>query len=616
MPELNPIITHEMRSRWRGWRDFAIMFAYSSLLALAVGMLYASQVNFSTVYESQRRMAAVGHELFIGLTITQIVGWMLLAPSLTATSIAGEREHGMLDLLLLAPLGPWRIASGKLFATLAFAFLLMLAPLPIISLCFLMGGVSPDEFRIVALLELTTAATGAAIGLFTSAWCRRVSTALGLAFAIVFVWGLGSVIARAIVDAGWFKGTSVVEQTITFLLDLLWRTNPVVAAVEPYPATWSTIYGLPFDVPAWAISIALQLMLSLALFLSTLRALRQPLQEAEEEPQRDRRPRIALLRRRVRRADEGRPEPAPRPGVWWEHPLHSRIHYANPVLQREVQRKLRWRRLPARVRIPLLMLAAGMGYGYLRGLYEALSNRRPQDFYFTLTMIALLIVIITAAGMGAVAFAREREANTWESLRMSLLTPWEIIAGKLLGPLLFCDALAMSFWMLAAPGISAWVADADRWRMVSLTQAASILVITLTTVWFCVCWGLFISWSCRKIWVAMVSTIASLLCLYALVPTLLSVGAHDFEDMMMSFLRFWHPLFGFICAVSPSSSYHHQPGRFEVTVEYALTQLIMGGLLLGRLHHNVKLHLRHSELADFNYSRVESRIAPLTFTEP
>jgi len=41
----------------------------------------------------------------------------------------------------------------------------------------------------------------------------------------------------------------------------------------------------------------------------------------------------------------------------------------------------------------------------------------------------------------------------------------------------------------------------------------------------------------------------------------------------------------------------------------------MGGLLLAHLHHNIKLHLRHPQVADFN-SHVESRIAPLTFTEP
>ncbi|MDQ3815880.1 MAG: ABC transporter permease, partial [Armatimonadota bacterium] len=491
--ELNPIIIHEMRTRWRGWRDFAIMFVYASLLALAVGMLYAGQIHSSISYEPDRRMAAVGHQLFIGLTITQMLGWMLLSPSLTATSIANEREHGMLDLLLLTPLGPWRVASGKLLATLVFIFLLMLAPLPILSLCFLMGGVSPGEFRIVVLLQFVTAATGAVIGLFTSAWCRRVSTALGLAFTLVFSWGCGSVMALAIRDARWFKGTSLFDRVMVFLLDFIWRTNPAVAAVDPYPVTWSTVSGLPFDVPAWAISVALQVIMALLLFWSTLRALRQPLQEPHEKEPKAARQRGTTPLHSQEVPGEVPAYPSARSSqenasattnIWWEHPLHTLIRCANPILQRELQRKLRWRQPPRWVRILVLMIGLALGYGYLRSLLETLNHSNHTGFYWSITTLGLLILVIAAAVMGAVAFAREREANTWEPLQMSLLTPREIIRGKLIAALLSCGVLALIFWLLAAPAITGWRHSASPWREITVLDAASAFKIAVATIWF------------------------------------------------------------------------------------------------------------------------------------
>jgi hypothetical protein len=47
--------------------------------------------NSSVSLNSQ--MAEVGHNLFLLLSALQIGGWLLLGPSLTATTIAGEREQ-------------------------------------------------------------------------------------------------------------------------------------------------------------------------------------------------------------------------------------------------------------------------------------------------------------------------------------------------------------------------------------------------------------------------------------------------------------------------------------------------------------------------------------------
>ncbi|MDQ3815808.1 MAG: hypothetical protein M3347_18015, partial [Armatimonadota bacterium] len=101
------------------------------------------------------------------------------------------------------------------------------------------------------------------------------------------------------------------------------------------------------------------------------------------------------------------------------------------------------------------------------------------------------------------------------------------------------------------------------------------------------------SWECHKLWVAMSVTITSLLCLYALVPTFLGIAASNFEELMIYFLRFWHPFFVVICFVDSYVSNRYQVSGLQIMLEYVITLLIIGSVLLVRLHHKMRLHLRH-----------------------
>ena len=111
--ELNPVLTREVRARWRNWPAFLVVLAYAALLAVTVGWRYATALNAGagiTVATAPH----LGRELFITITVVQALGWMLLAPVLTATAIAGERERGTLGNLHLSCLTPQQICTGKL----------------------------------------------------------------------------------------------------------------------------------------------------------------------------------------------------------------------------------------------------------------------------------------------------------------------------------------------------------------------------------------------------------------------------------------------------------------------------------------------------------------------
>src|SRR4028119_245691 len=102
--QLNPIISRELRTRWRHWHGFALLCGYVALLAAAMCWLYADFVSRRQPAQGFRDIAqSTGHGLFLALTGMQTLGWMIMAPALTATSIAGERERGVLDARRLSP---------------------------------------------------------------------------------------------------------------------------------------------------------------------------------------------------------------------------------------------------------------------------------------------------------------------------------------------------------------------------------------------------------------------------------------------------------------------------------------------------------------------------------
>ena len=69
-----------------------------------------------------------------------------MAPALTASSIALERERGLLESVWLSQLHPGALVWDDYGRTLAFVFILQIALVPLLSSCLLLGGVAPLKF--------------------------------------------------------------------------------------------------------------------------------------------------------------------------------------------------------------------------------------------------------------------------------------------------------------------------------------------------------------------------------------------------------------------------------------------------------------------------------------
>jgi ABC-type transport system involved in multi-copper enzyme maturation permease subunit len=287
---------------------------------------------------------------------------MVLAPALTATGLAGERERGLLEGVQLSRMSPVQILWGKMLSALSFIVLMMPVALPITATCFFLGGMAPHELIVMTLLQLLTAANGASIGLFFSARSRRAQGALASAFVFTAAWSLGSYLAFG----QWLDSTVLMAPNSTWL-ELLWIlaigilgwSSPIAATIDVINPHAQTIMSrLPFGglfiyMPLWMVNIAVQLLASAVLLWLGTRALRRPMPDLVmtdrrwTDPVRERY--AQLMAASAARAANARERAASRlarkagNALLWELPLHKLIRFRNPILQREVRGKFRWR---------------------------------------------------------------------------------------------------------------------------------------------------------------------------------------------------------------------------------------------------------------------------------
>jgi len=188
--DVNPIIVKELRSRMRGARAFVIL---TGVLLLLGGVSYALYriVLATSRYSASPLSPQIGQALFSGLVFLELMMVCFITPAVTAGSISGEQEKLTYEMLLATPLRPISILWGKLFSSLSYVFLLIFAAVPMASLVFIFGGVTPRDMIKSLIVLVTIAVTLGVIGVFMSAWLRRTARATVLTYLVVLALLVG-----------------------------------------------------------------------------------------------------------------------------------------------------------------------------------------------------------------------------------------------------------------------------------------------------------------------------------------------------------------------------------------------------------------------------------------
>jgi ABC-type transport system involved in multi-copper enzyme maturation permease subunit len=234
-----PVLTQEMRIRQRGAKPFYIMMIYAAVLCVVVFLAFVSLTARGPTIDPYT-MAERGRLLFASLLYAQLAMIALIVPAYSAGAVSTERERGTIELLSLTLLSSSGIVVQKLAAAVAQAVMLVLVSLPITSIVFMFGGVSPLEVAAAYLLLVLTAGMIGALGIFCSCQFRttRGSTFTTYLSILVFLAGVpvfggllgwmasmnarGTTFCVTVVAAAAFAG-AVIAVTIYFIASAILR---------------------------------------------------------------------------------------------------------------------------------------------------------------------------------------------------------------------------------------------------------------------------------------------------------------------------------------------------------------------------------------------------------
>ena len=184
---INPILASSARRRMRSLRTPILITIYGAMIfAVGLGAAFGAFAS-STLSIFAMREGVTAYAAMLAIQFAMI---LLITPAMTAGSIAGERERQTLDMLLVTNTGSLRIVAGKLLESLGYVALLLVAALPTMCLTLITGGVTLADVLTGALFLLVTAFAALSVGVFASAVFRRTVTATVMAYLLVFLIGV------------------------------------------------------------------------------------------------------------------------------------------------------------------------------------------------------------------------------------------------------------------------------------------------------------------------------------------------------------------------------------------------------------------------------------------
>lgn len=176
----NPVLSRELLVNLRSPRAFLLQFAYVAFLGAVVYFAWPQG-------EGGAHLVGTGaaQRLFDLFFLGQFFLVALVAPTFAAGTITGEKERKTYEMLLASPLEPMTILVGKLLSSLTYIVLLIFSSLPLMILCFLLGGILLSEIARAYLVLILAAGTFGLLSVACSSYFSRTSSALVVSYLII-----------------------------------------------------------------------------------------------------------------------------------------------------------------------------------------------------------------------------------------------------------------------------------------------------------------------------------------------------------------------------------------------------------------------------------------------
>jgi ABC-type transport system involved in multi-copper enzyme maturation permease subunit len=452
----NPVLQRELLVNLRMLRGFLLLFFYVAALGAVVYVAWpnSQRLDLTTSPAEARQLVNL---FFLG----QYVLLSLMAPSFAAGTITGEKERRTYEMLLASPLRPGAIVVGKLLASLSHLAVLVFASLPIVMLCLPLGGVSLYEVLATYLAMAASVVTFGMICVAASSRFTRTAAALVVSYLIIL-----PIVLVGVLFYRWFEEAAQLRLMI-----------------------------LTFVIPAGCAVICT------VLFVAVTRRLLHPPDvgaEAKEvvDPDLEQRKAVGM----VIRSDQF-PDRLFAPAKRDDFMLDG----LNPVYDKEMRSELFGQgTLMLRLVIQLSMVLALF---LMAGCMYMAPHLVPWYASYVVLFNMLVGPVFSA---GTVTSERERE--TLELLLTTILSPWQILSGKLFSGLRISMVLtSFLVWpLMLACVLPPWTFWSDMPSMLGYIVIIALSGLTTTVV------ATFCSVIFRKTTISMMTTYVVILLLYAL----------------------------------------------------------------------------------------------------
>jgi ABC-type transport system involved in multi-copper enzyme maturation permease subunit len=258
------LLTKELRLRMRRERTMWVIIVYVLLMGL-FGWFFISRFSNVNSY-GPFGLNTTGLYLYVLLSQIQLFLILFITPAFTATAINGEKERQTFDLLLCSRLSAFSLIAGKLVAGLTNALLLVAASLPIFSLVFFFGGVSPLQVLAALLIYVATTVLVGSCGLFFSTILSRPAASTAVTYMTGMLWLIAPLVIYLILTA---SGTGQPSNQLPNLFLL----NPAVALISTYPFGSSYIFSIAgLMISPWIAYSVFDLVAAAIFFTLSMRA--------------------------------------------------------------------------------------------------------------------------------------------------------------------------------------------------------------------------------------------------------------------------------------------------------------------------------------------------------
>ena len=450
----NPVLQRELLVNLRMPRAFVLLLLYQVLLAAVVYFAWPKDDVRLDLTASDGGTSTLVDLFFLG----QYILASLMAPSFAAGAIAGEKERSTYEMLLASPIRPESIVMGKLVAALTHLAILIFASLPIVMLCLPLGGVSIYEVLAAYLALIASVITFGMISVACGSFFSRTSASLVVSYL--------TILPLAILGVLFWWSLSDVGET-RFKLSVVVIPGIAAAITIPlfYICSARMLYPPDFGSEGkQVVDLELESQQAVGLVI-----------------QRDQFPdRLFAPPKRESLMEDG----------------------TNPVYDKEMRSEIFGQgTLMLRLAIQISMVVA------IPVMAWCLYIKRDQAPWYISYVILFNILIGPVFSAGSVTSERERQ--TLDLLLTTIITPWQILWGKLLSGLRVSSVLS-SF--LLWPVFLALIMVSDYWYNLP-TVFAYVVIFVLTCLTTAVL-ALFCSTVFRKTSTSLMATYVIILLLY------------------------------------------------------------------------------------------------------